>query len=70
MEKLIKLIAEFNPILLINGVIYNKLSDYTDKADYSNNCLHCFYHNKEKNTINISFISEYELSKITGSCGC
>jgi anaerobic ribonucleoside-triphosphate reductase len=70
MNDLIKLISDFNPILIINGKEYNNLNDYTDKADYTNNSFHCYYYDKKTNVCDINFISEYALSKITGSCGC
>ena len=65
-NKLKIIIENFKPVICINGKIYKSLNFYIENSDYTNNMLHCYYHNKEKNVINISFISEYAMKKITG----
>jgi len=70
MNNLNLIIEKFNPIIIINGKNFDTINDYLKNSDYTNNCLHSYYHNKVNNTLNIDFISEYQQKKITGSCGC
>ena len=66
MKELKIIIEKFNPIIRINGEIYKSLDFYIENSDYTNNMLHGYNHNKEKNIINISYISEYSMKKIMG----
>jgi len=66
MEQLKNTIKKFNPVIKINGKIYKTLDIYIKNSDYTNCMLHCYSYNKKNNTINISFISEYEMKKIIG----
>ena len=66
MKELKIIIQNFNPVICINGKIYKSLNFYIENSDYTNNMLHGYNHNKEKNIINISYISEYAMKKIMG----
>jgi len=71
MKKLLELIKEKNDAkLYINGELVLNFNEYLKKLDYTNNCLHCYFYSEKYNTITISFISEYAMSKITGDVGC
>tara|TARA_R110000787_G_scaffold13531_7_gene42553 strand:- start:3635 stop:3838 length:204 start_codon:yes stop_codon:yes gene_type:complete len=67
MKEIKKLIAEKNPIVKINGTKQNLDKYIYDNYDYS---LHSSSYSEKNNTLSLSFISNYEMKKITGECGC
>ena len=63
-ESLISLINEKKPTIFILNKEYKSIEYYLDISDKNLNLLHCYYFNKEKNTISVSFyLNDYEMKK-------
>lgn len=67
MEKIIKIISENSPLLIVNGKKIENFSNYYNSLDYTNNCLNSSYYNKLTNVLTLVFISEYAKKKINNT---
>jgi len=69
MKEIKQIIKDNNPTVIINGQEQD-LEMYIEKSDYTNNMLHSYYYSESRNSLSISFISEYAMKKITGRAYC
>ena len=63
-ERLLSIINEKKPTISILNKEYKSIKEYFNNSDKDFSLLHCYYYNKEKNKISISFyLNEYEMKK-------
>jgi hypothetical protein len=63
-KRLIKIIREKNPKIIILNKEYKSLQEYFKDSGYNINNLHCYYYNDVKNRISVSFADSYTLKKM------